>query len=184
MPMWLIPCMVPFQSTLPVWGATPESSPTLAMFQFQSTLPVWGATRTGGPPPCQSGISIHAPRVGSDHGGDAVGPASSDISIHAPRVGSDRCIRLSRGPPRDFNPRSPCGERHRGPGISSVPGAISIHAPRVGSDTGGGPPQICETISIHAPRVGSDISIPSRPIVWKFQSTLPVWGATGRLPRK
>ena len=57
---------------------------------------------------------------------------------------------------------------------------ISIHAPRVGSDLSdvlvyglvGG-------ISIHAPRVGSDILVSS--VVKstpRFQSTLPVWGAT------
>ena len=45
-------------------------------------------------------------------------------------------------------------------------------------------------ISIHAPRVGSDsIKCQLWPHFWKFQSTLPVWGATqrascrGSLPR-
>ena len=33
-------------------------------------------------------ISIHAPRVGSDLGGNRV-PVNISISIHAPRVGSD-----------------------------------------------------------------------------------------------
>ncbi len=57
-----------------------------------------------------------------------------DISIHAPRVGSDysRASRLYL--PRDFNPRSPCGER----------------------------PEKCRNIYKRA----------------RFQSTLPVWGAT------
>ena len=56
-----------------------------------------------------------------------------------------------------FNPRSPCGER--------------LH-PAEDRD-------IKDFISIHAPRVGSDWTVPgptrSRP---RFQSTLPVWGAT------
>ena len=57
---------------------------------------------------------------------------------------------------------------------------ISIHAPRVGSDdkvsgTFGSP----IVISIHAPRVGSDTSgYRLCADVTKFQSTLPVWGAT------
>ena len=56
---------------------------------------------------------------------------------------------------------------------------ISIHAPRVGSDL---PRASCAAviqISIHAPRVGSDyvaVLIPSS--TPRFQSTLPVWGAT------
>ncbi len=57
----------------------------------------------------------------------------------------------------DFNPRSPCGER---------PFIRRFTAPRT-------------VISIHAPRVGSD----GKRDVYifqdsKFQSTLPVWGAT------
>ena len=100
-----------FQSTLPVWGATiptktykfPTSdfnprSPCgerlrpdarhILPHQFQSTLPVWGATYSAPtllPPPL---ISIHAPRVGSDH-----------------FLGDLLQFR------NDFNPRSPCGER-------------------------------------------------------------------------
>ena len=57
---------------------------------------------------------------------------------------------------------------------------ISIHAPRVGSD---GAVQwmgvVHPYISIHAPRVGSDASFtPWRNTSERFQSTLPVWGAT------
>ena len=83
--------MTVFQSTLPVWGATlaalvghcleiyfnprspcgerlPLSLRYRAMSTFQSTLPVWGATRTLYFPIGAWGISIHAPRVGSDPG--------------------------------------------------------------------------------------------------------------------
>ena len=78
-----------FQSTLPVWGATPETKPTAerrfhfnprspcgerlvripfspSTLRFQSTLPVWGATRPSAPLDLRPCISIHAPRVGSD----------------------------------------------------------------------------------------------------------------------
>ena len=103
--------------------------------------------------PC---ISIHAPHAGSD----CIGPCPllpSWISIHAPHAGSDRfkmerCFRC-----KNFNPRSPCGERQLA-GLrdlflnlfqSTLPmrGAtmlwsnilqimmISIHAPHAGSDT-------------------------------------------------
>ena len=84
-------------------------------------------------PRIQRGISIHAPRVGSDDAG-AARHAPWHISIHAPRVGSDRI-------------RAPV------PG----PAGISIHAPRVGSDwLHDNTYRQGRVISIHAPRVGSD----------------------------
>jgi len=78
---------------------------------------------------------------------------------------------------------------------------ISIHAPRVGSDPLQPPKGTSNVISIHAPRVGSDFNSArgvsfgryfnprspcgERPASHgistheeRFQSTLPVWGAT------
>ena len=100
-----------FQSTLPVWGATPgrkkmkdppdyfnprspcgERPGPLRRpddrQQFQSTLPVWGATR----------CSLHCPSAGRFQSTLPVWGATLiqnglfsyvSISIHAPRVGSD-----------------------------------------------------------------------------------------------
>ena len=146
---------------------------------FQSTLPVWGATKLHRLVLDCRDISIHAPRVGSDvipplswpHPADfnprspcgerpmLLIPCSTSrqISIHAPRVGSDRIrlptlsallsfqstlpvwgatlrflalfVRLGH-----FNPRSPCGERPSETVVFTVSSQISIHAPRVGSD--------------------------------------------------
>ena len=102
-----------FQSTLPGWGATPDRtvpgfpagyfnprSPdgerppfsTICATEsvFQSTLPGWGAT--------------HVKRR-LDFG--------RTISIHAPRMGSDSPCTVVARPPRNFNPRSPDGERRR-----------------------------------------------------------------------
>ena len=57
--------------------------------EFQSTLPVWGATA----------LALHASEL-------------AKISIHAPRVGSDAGFDCHFDAYfRDFNPRSPCGER-------------------------------------------------------------------------
>ena len=56
---------------------------------FQSTLPVRGATFASDSVKSDGGISIHAPREGSDvqtH----LRRCHSSISIHAPREGSDR----------------------------------------------------------------------------------------------
>ena len=123
----------PFQSTLPVWGATANPwghSPDRGHFNprspcgerqhrsrqavwrdvFQSTLPVWGATRRRRGQASGHPISIHAPRVGSDAPvGRLLGRLL--ISIHAPRVGSDRRVQAVLFGPLHFNPRSPCGER-------------------------------------------------------------------------
>ena len=169
-----------FQSTLPVWGATcagchdgdrrinfnprsPCGERHLPMTRmqvseiFQSTLPVWGATQAEGQFPL--------------------------VSPH-------------------FNPRSPCGERRNRTGKAERRKKISIHAPRVGSDLLLLLRLPLLDISIHAPRVGSDEDVEritdknqhfnprspcgERPVRLgenildlKFQSTLPVWGATG-----
>ena len=127
----------------------------------------------------------------------------SGISIHAPRVGSDRPAAARPSAALYFNPRSPCGERRSGFRSPAYRWTISIHAPRVGSDPRrppkgpAGPPisihaprvgsdvEALETshtgigISIHAPRVGSDgeVAVLHGDIA-VFQSTLPVWGAT------
>ena len=56
--------------------------------EFQSTLPVWGATPDRAGDGSEGRISIHAPRVGSDEMPTEQEPGD-EISIHAPRVGSD-----------------------------------------------------------------------------------------------
>ena len=148
------------------------------------------------------GISIHAPRTGSDSAsmlrvlgvqtfqstlpargatGQGTRPIySTTISIHAPRTGSDILFNISSAAVKNFNPRSPHGERrhlkwHRAGEVrfqSTLParGAtlyrnnsnffrlISIHAPRTGSDRHGRGVAGRAAISIHAPRTGSDKS--------------------------
>ncbi len=58
------------------------------------------------------GISIHAPREGSDSSGNVCIAKWLSISIHAPREGSDGRGNGSPRPKNNFNPRSPRGERH------------------------------------------------------------------------
>ena len=100
-----------FQSTHPVWGATPShirasyleydfnprtpcgvrrrtGGARVQATRFQSTHPVWGAT-------CRSRRT------------DWCGP----ISIHAPRVGCDWPRPTGTTWPSNFNPRTPCGVR-------------------------------------------------------------------------
>ena len=100
---------------------------------FQSTLPARGATAVDGAVVFVDAISIHAPREGSDAmpaytspppelfqstlpargatGGSKPSTKGENISIHAPREGSDALARFPLPVNRDFNPRSPRGER-------------------------------------------------------------------------
>ena len=59
-------------------------------------------------------ISIHAPRAGSDNNVSIhLHHFHTKISIHAPRAGSDEIEAVVKANyDKDFNPRSPCGERH------------------------------------------------------------------------
>ena len=119
--------------------------------------------------------------MGSDDITDEYVEYKDGISIHAPRVGSDSCD-TSGGIVSaldDFNPRSPCGERPAAQKKMLETYEISIHAPRVGSDELETAIGEAEDISIHAPRVGSDhIHRHGHAAPKGFQSTLPVWGAT------
>ena len=106
--------------------------------------------------------------------------APGPISIHAPRVGSDHVASVASNPSRRFQstlpvwgatwtPLSYRAMRSRFQSTLPVWGATMPR--RVFTDS--------SRISIHAPRVGSDV-LPDKssrlPAI--FQSTLPVWGAT------
>ena len=126
-------------------------------------------------------ISIHAPRVGSDRssryqcllpgafqstlpvwGATGLTPVLIywvPISIHAPRVGSDTRSPSLRFCAIHFNPRSPCGER-------PISRALSVF----GVDFN--PRSPCGERPAWYGNTGNSS--------WAFQSTLPVWGATGR----
>ena len=78
---------------------------------FQSTLPVWGAT-TATSPGIPDGWNFN-PRspCGERRWSRNFEPVEGWISIHAPRVGSDHFRLVIINTILDFNPRSPCGER-------------------------------------------------------------------------
>ncbi len=125
------------------------------MKTFQSTLPVRGATGGCVRLPLHRAISIHAPRAGSDASAPRYRSRRKDFNPRSP------CGERRQATPRhhyreNFNPRSPCGERRYAPFGNIRPGYISIHAPRAGSD--------------------HDQTTPAHRRV--FQSTLPVRGAT------
>ena len=156
----------------------------LAYQVFQSTLPVRGATCLISERHTDMTISIHAPRAGSDV--LRINPLYYilAISIHAPRAGSDFYGRRRGCDPLNFNPRSPCGERLGGDSVVQREGDFNPRSPcgeRQYTTRSFGE---CPSISIHAPRAGSDADRwrPPRCDV-RFQSTLPVRGATARPPQ-
>ena len=124
-----------FQSTLPVWGATKTAEGVGNDTVFQSTLPVWGATNVRCSLDDIRGISIHAPRVGSDLGAVDTTIMLEVFQSTLPVWGATTISPFSLLPAMHFNPRSPCGERHCGAQLAPTEVEISIHAPRVGSDT-------------------------------------------------
>ena len=122
---------------------------------FQSTLPGWGATYGHPHGDAHQIISIHAPRMGSDHHRNIGRFALRQFQSTLPGWGATGTQGPAIARHHDFNPRSPDGER---PGDHSDRSgdAISIHAPRMGSDLRRVLSCRFCGISIHAPRMGSD----------------------------
>ena len=169
-----------FQSTLPVWGATQNpASGQMCAPHFNPRSPC-GERRSVCVPDWLNSSHFN-PRspCGERPGRERAGGQGRGISIHAPRVGSDHRRARAADTISYFNPRSPCGERRHPLHLGQLARLISIHAPRVGSDrrvitvfTWFLPFQstlpvwgatakkelldILYLISIHAPRVGSD----------------------------
>ena len=99
-----------FQSTRPVWGATPSPDSIRSWQLFQSTRPVWGATLFRVLMCSVTYISIHAPRVGRDTSDPKAQLVEQDFNPRAP-CGARRALRETTLPPTYFNPRAPCGAR-------------------------------------------------------------------------
>ena len=149
---------------------------------FQSTLPARGATALSETGRYQAGdfnprsphgerlverlhrrrcvgISIHAPRTGSDGCCERKQNKHPCISIHAPRTGSDRVLAARLRPTGNFNPRSPHGER---------PAMIATLSPK-------------KTFQSTLPARGATLGISGASVTQlEFQSTLPARGATLR----
>ena len=125
----------PFQSTLPMRGATACYHLSPDAWQISIHTPHAGSDMYI-PPDCelktpisihtphagsdlltvihhlvQVVISIHTPHAGSDARRSATAREFTRISIHTPHAGSDRSPTGCRFQNRHFNPHSPCGER-------------------------------------------------------------------------
>ena len=123
---------------------------------FQSTHPVWGATCTGAGP--------HRPQ--------------SHFNPRTP-CGVRPCGHSWYREWQNFNPRTPCGVRRQAHLQRIHLYRISIHAPRVGCDHGFDETDISANIfqSTH-PVWGATGDDPGADTRAGFQSTHPVWGAT------
>ena len=147
-----------FQSTLPVGGATSSYAIDPLQVRFQSTLPVGGATKKLALSDNRASVSIHAPRGGSDAISMLAGPVAQRFQSTLPG-GGGTCAVVEAYVLRTI---------------------VSIHAPRGGSDGNQADAVASDgCVSIHAPRGGSDLyGCKASGTIIKFQSTLPVGGAT------
>ena len=117
--------------------------------------------------------------MGSDVAFLDVPAEPAGISIHAPRMGSDaRSSHRPRARPY-FNPRSPDGERPARVAADHAGVGISIHAPRMGSDFEAMCHQFVEyAFQSTLPGWGATAATVRGGKGRIFQSTLPGWGAT------
>ena len=102
--------------------------------RFQSTLPAGGATIGDKKFREYFAISIHAPRGGSDDHPVAVGFVKAVFQSTLPAGGATKEKSRAACAGKNFNPRSPRGERLKGTAHEVDLWCISIHAPRGGSD--------------------------------------------------
>ena len=123
---------------------------------FKSTLPVGGATPGSLRGTSQSGISIHAPRRGSDTSGYFLWSTSLIFQSTPPAGGATNTAN---------------GTKSRT--------SISIHAPRRGSDDAAVVPAVVHTkFQSTLPAGGATGVVCDWRRLMVFQSTLPVGGAT------
>ena len=113
-------------------------------------------------------ISTHAPLAGSDVPAEH-GVRVGMISTHAPLAGSDIAPGIAIPAPRDFNPRSPCGERP----LSLCLGGHEVEDFNPRSPCGERPPRspdgrVGVRISTHAPLAGSDGPVPDGEVDWRY----------------
>ena len=167
---------------------------------FQSTLPVGGATARHNGGTCETVISIHAPRGGSDITNQLLYQLSYDFNPRSP-WGERPLPKGGKAYGNHFNPRSPWGERLRLFQCQSGLLGFQSTLPVGGATLPFRAYALIANISIHAPRGGSDLRclvfsswslyfnprspwgerLPDRKIHSYnelFQSTLPVGGAT------
>ena len=151
--------------------------------QFQSTLPAWGATAELGGLHHRAHISIHAPRVGSDHGRVDHHGERRHFNPRSPR-GERHGIRACGGARADFNPRSPRGERLMHYVTKLTWSDFNPRSPRGERRDVAGGFSYTRTFQSTLPAWGATTVLMTKSSAAIFQSTLPAWGATRLLGHK
>ena len=122
---------------------------------FQSTLPLRGATGWCRLPAQGQHISIHAPLTGSDPSLLQMWRCNRDFNPRSPY--GERLVSRSRfWPFRNFNPRSPYGERPAVGAAAMASRLFQSTLPLRGATKQGASLHHIPEISIHAPLTGSD----------------------------
>ena len=144
----------------PLAGSDLSNQQTMQLADiFQSTLPLRGATRQSILGHGAVGISIHTPLAGSDSQTESKVAELEPFQSTLPLRGATDYVNACAGV-----------------------GGISIHTPLAGSDRDETVQAEIIYISIHTPLAGSDRHRqPNHRKTKRFQSTLPLRGATGRL---
>ncbi len=149
----------------------------MCVTRFQSTLPVRGATAHTERDASGNEISIHAPRAGSDRQKVERQPSSDHFNPRSP-CGERQCQDRRKHRPYHFNPRSPCGERQETLGRIPRTENFNPRSPCGERHRHGGGHAFQRNFNPRSP-CGERRTLPVlSPTVPKFQSTLPVRGAT------
>ena len=126
-------------------------------YEFQPTLPSRGATRYALRNEQRYTISTHAPLAGSDDVRIFMDDILRRFQPTLPSRGATSALSGRNESYKNFNPRSPRGERRYIPvAAAHGRGQISTHAPLAGSDYNVWSNKPLLIISTHAPLAGSD----------------------------
>ena len=149
---------IPFQSTLPLRGATRQHRPARPGKRISIHAPLTGSDNPFNEVGSSLPISIHAPLTGSDRR-LCVFQTLSVISIHAPLTGSDAIYLGSQTAFQNFNPRSPYGERPALIRCATNYRRFQSTLPLRGATRYAAKIVALRQISIHAPLTGSDCQL-------------------------
>ena len=144
--------------------------------EFLSTLPARGATTCWTTSTRHSIISIHAPREGSDSPGRPAHGPPGDFYPRSPR-GERRDQHMIAARKQYFYPRSPRGERRTDGQYYAITAEFLSTLPARGATIWRTQVERRLNISIHAPREGSDLLAVSCSALWGISIHAPREGS-------
>ena len=146
-----------FQSTLPARGATFLTALSVKpAFDFNPRSPHGERRAPKALPDAGAGISIHAPRTGSDRVMWRLSHCHSNFNPRSPHGERPATLAKRTATTPNFNPRSPHGERRFRKPLSQRSRIFQSTLPARGATPAIFAHNRILRISIHAPRTGSD----------------------------